>query len=299
MKKFCLLLFVLLFSGFALSQNECPSGTYAPTWGIVTGTDGLAHQTVCYQYTSGGSVTMILPKGGPTVNDGSLPSLANFDISFANALQSVPANVRSFISGSGSGGAAYPFLEAGNLLLFSRQAGATRDIIFYTGNPPVIRGMFDRAGPFKLPNSATVSWTAGTIESAQTAISNFSIPCTTSQKSESAADANVLTCTPPSVAGTYSLILNISVSAANTATLGWTATWKDSNGTSQAPTNLPICISSAGTCAATTGATSSTITASGDYSIDIDNSATNIVVKLTFSGTSFTAKVTAVIQRLI
>lgn len=121
----------------------------------------------------------------------------------------------------------------------------------------------------------------------------------TFQRSETAADTNVLTFTPPATIGTYRLHLNISISAANAATLGWTATWKDANGTSQAPTNLPICISSAGTCGATTGALSSTVTASGDYYVDTDATGTNIVIKLTFSGTSFTAKITATVERLI
>jgi hypothetical protein len=125
------------------------------------------------------------------------------------------------------------------------------------------------------------------------------VNCNTSQKSESAADVNVLTCTPPAVAGSYRVHLNLSLSAATAATLGWTATWTDSNGTSQAPTNLPICISSAGTCAATTGALSSTVTASGDYYIDVNNAGTAIVIKLTFSGTSFTAKVSATVEKLI
>jgi hypothetical protein len=125
------------------------------------------------------------------------------------------------------------------------------------------------------------------------------VACNTSQKSESAADANLLTCAMPFVAGTYRLHVNLSLSAASAATLGWTATWTDSNGTSQAPTNLPICISSAGTCAATTGALSSTVTASGDYYVDTNAAATSIVLKLTFSGTSFTAKVSATVEKVI
>jgi hypothetical protein len=121
----------------------------------------------------------------------------------------------------------------------------------------------------------------------------------TSQKSETGADTNVLTLTPPSTVGTYRLSFSISLSAASSATLGWTATWTDANGTAQAPTNLPICISSAGTCGATTGALSTTVTASGNYLVDINNSGTNIVIKLTFSGTSFAGKATATIERLI
>lgn len=121
----------------------------------------------------------------------------------------------------------------------------------------------------------------------------------TSQKTESAADANVLTYTPPAAAGTYRLLLTGSISAASAATLGWTATWTDSNGNAAAPTNLPVCLASTGVCGATTGALSAVDRFSGSFPIDINNSATNIVIKLTFSGTSFTAKVSATVEELI
>ncbi len=120
----------------------------------------------------------------------------------------------------------------------------------------------------------------------------------TSQKSESAADTNVLTFTPPASAGTYRINFTMAVSAQNTATLGWTATWKDSNGQAQAPTNLSLFTSG-------TAAPALTVTAAtngvyyGQAIVDVDNSATNIVVKLTFTGTSFAAKASATIERLI
>jgi hypothetical protein len=120
----------------------------------------------------------------------------------------------------------------------------------------------------------------------------------TSQKSETAADTNVLTFTPPASAGSYRLRFVMSVSAANAATLGWTATWKDSNGNAQAPTNLALFQTGVAAPALTF-----TTSAAGNYhgyaDIDIDNSATNIVTKLTFAGTSFAAKVSATIERLI
>lgn len=120
----------------------------------------------------------------------------------------------------------------------------------------------------------------------------------TLQKSESGADTNVLTYTPPAVAGSYRLRFTMVPSATNTATLGWTATWKDANGTSQSPTNLILFA---------TGSSSSALTVTGvtnqpyysEINIDVDNSATNIVIKLTFTGTSFTAKVTASIERIV
>ena len=57
----------------------------------------------------------------------------------------------------------------------------------------------------------------------------------TKQKSETGADANVLTYTPPAVAGVYRLHFVADMSADNLAVLGWTATWKDSNGNAQSP----------------------------------------------------------------
>src|SRR6185437_146525 len=60
----------------------------------------------------------------------------------------------------------------------------------------------------------------------------------TLQKSETGADTNVLTYTPPSVAGRYRVTVSISVSAATAATLGWTLAWTDSNSHAQTPANL-------------------------------------------------------------
>lgn len=119
----------------------------------------------------------------------------------------------------------------------------------------------------------------------------------TSQKAETGADTNVLTYTPPSVAGTYRIVMNACVSAANTATLGWTATWKDSNAQAQAPTNLDIKSGASGTMASTLTATANNCYV-GMHTIDIDASGTNIVVKTTFSGTSIAYKASATIEQL-
>lgn len=118
----------------------------------------------------------------------------------------------------------------------------------------------------------------------------------TKQRTESAADANVLTVTPIAATGTYRLTFTLDISAANTATLGWTATWKDSNGTAQAPTNLNL--TKNGATSALTYAATAGDTYSGTANISIDNSATNIVIQLTFAGTSFTGKASATIERL-
>jgi hypothetical protein len=120
----------------------------------------------------------------------------------------------------------------------------------------------------------------------------------TSQRSESAADANVLTFTPPAAVGAYRIAFVMDVSAANTATLGWTATWKNSNGAAIAPTNLALTKFGVAAPALTFSAAAND-SYYGECDITVDNSATAIVVKLTFAGTSFTAKVSAWIERVI
>jgi hypothetical protein len=107
----------------------------------------------------------------------------------------------------------------------------------------------------------------------------------TSQKSETGADTNVLTVTPAAAAGSYRLRIVISISAANAAVIGWTATWTDSNGNAQTPTNLALF--QVGTAAP---ALTFTTSVAGNYhaecDVDINNAGTNIVIKTTFSGTS-------------
>lgn len=116
----------------------------------------------------------------------------------------------------------------------------------------------------------------------------------TPQRAETGADTNLLTFTPPAVQGDYWACVQMAVSAANTATLGWTITYKDSNGTAQAPTNLALSqigvAAPALTFAAVAGANGNY---SGCWNFSIDNSATAIVVKTTFSGTSIAYKATA------
>lgn len=119
----------------------------------------------------------------------------------------------------------------------------------------------------------------------------------TSQKAESAADTNVLTVTPAASAATYRCSFVIDVSAATAATLGWTMTWKDSNGNAQAPANLAL-FSSGVAAPVLTLLVAAGGTYYGDTIINVDNSATSIVVKLTFTGTSFTAKATAILERI-
>jgi hypothetical protein len=125
-----------------------------------------------------------------------------------------------------------------------------------------------------------------------------SILAATSQKSESAADPSVLSFTPPAVAGTYRVRFVLSVSAAAAAVLGWTITYTDSNGAAQTPTNVNLAnVGAAG--GALTYTTSSPGNYNGALDIDIDNSATSIVVKFTLTGGTITAKASATIERVI
>jgi hypothetical protein len=120
----------------------------------------------------------------------------------------------------------------------------------------------------------------------------------TSQKAEAAADASVLTFTPPAIVGSYRLRFVLSISAAASAVVGWTATWTDSNGSARAPANLSLFLE--GTAApALTFTTSSVGNYYGDATIDINNSATAIVIKFTLASGTITAKASATIERLI
>src|SRR5882762_7620813 len=69
-----------------------------------------------------------------------------------------------------------------------------------------------------------------TTQSGAAAVPLEVINAATSQRAESGADANLLTFTPPTQTGSYRICFALDISAANTATLGWTATWTDSNG---------------------------------------------------------------------
>lgn len=117
----------------------------------------------------------------------------------------------------------------------------------------------------------------------------------TAVKAETGADANVFTYTPPAVAGVYRASFAFDVSAATAATIGFTLSYKDSTGT--AISALVYEFASTGSPGSTlvfTGAGNST----GSYVFNIDASATNIVAGLSFTGTSFTGKVTAVLEQL-
>jgi hypothetical protein len=125
------------------------------------------------------------------------------------------------------------------------------------------------------------------------------VPCTTSQKTETAADTNVLTCAIPTQAGSYRIRFMLNTSATNAATLGWTATWTDAFGNAHTPTNLAMLLEGTSTLVLTNTSTAGAQTFWGYADVDVNNAGTSIVVKLTFSGTSFTAKVSATVERII
>lgn len=175
--------------------------------------------------------------------------------------------------------------SSGNLSLFSAN-GSNLFAFGPTGNFSIFSGNLGLVG--KIGSYENVS-TAG--------IGISTVYQTTFQKSENAADANVLTYTPPSVAGSYKLFIVMSVSAATAGILGWTATWHDANGGARAPTNLPIMQASTGLSAATFTLAAADVL-SGVFPIDIDNSANNIVIKLTLASGSFTALVSAWIEQV-
>lgn len=151
---------------------------------------------------------------------------------------------------------------------------------------------------FKDSGNATFSGIIDSYNGLATAGNGLSaISGATKQKSESAADTNVLTFTPPASAGQYRINFSMSVSASASGVLGWTATWKDSNGTAQAPTNLSLLKNGTAAPALTFTAVAND-TYSGSVVLDVDNSATNIVVKMTLASGTVTAKASASIERI-
>jgi hypothetical protein len=91
----------------------------------------------------------------------------------------------------------------------------------------------------------------------------------------------------------------MTTSAANAATVGWTATYTDSNGNAATPTNLALFQVGVAAPALTFTTSSPGGSYYGYADIDVNNAGTSIVVKLTFSGTSFTAKVSATVERIV
>jgi len=120
-------------------------------------------------------------------------------------------------------------------------------------------------------------------------------------QSVTGANAAFLTYPPPSgtgMSGTYRIGITMACSAATAATVGWTATWKDLNGGNRSPTNLAMFQLGVAAPFLTVVLAANTNYA-GETIISIDSSGTNIVIAITFTGTSFTALVSAYVEQLV
>ncbi len=109
----------------------------------------------------------------------------------------------------------------------------------------------------------------------------YSAPAISATKT---ANFTVATYTPPATAGTYRASGVITTtSSTNTGTVQFTLDYKDSQGTTHTADVIPV-IDATGTVGATGTGASKEFQALG-YSFTIDNSATNIVLKVVVTGT--------------
>ncbi len=83
-------------------------------------------------------------------------SLVNGSSAF---LSTDPVVVRIFRTGNG--GVAYPFLEAGHLVLQSRDVGAVRDVIIANGNPGAVQAVFKGTGNLLIGGTTDITGTGG------------------------------------------------------------------------------------------------------------------------------------------
>jgi hypothetical protein len=241
------------------------SGQY---WnGSASAEDTWTLQNICQNGTNVGS-RFAIGHTGSTGGSGTSPA-----IQYGNFLFETGAT-RSYANSN------YASIVANSIVLFG--SGSHIGITNQGGAEPIV---FDGNKLTKYNNEATAALGVEYLRGA------------TTQKAETGADATLLSVTPAAAAGTYRLTIALNVSAASSATLGWTATWTDSNGTAQAPTNLAL--SKSGTAAAAL-----TFTAAandnyyGEWLIDINNAGTAIVIKTTFAGTSIAYKASAYIERV-
>ena len=314
---------------YPISAITVPAPTLS-TLGGVFANAGTAHEWVSAINTDG-TVTLTQPAFSDisgTLSNAQLPSPIIFTSITASGLITAQANLQLGVSGSLSGLITFEGSTSGaatitgpatagtitNPFAFSNSINLPSGTVYSINADTAISRV--SAGVLAVGTGAAAN-AGGTINATTLSllgkISTYGgiatagkgtapIYAVTSQKAETGADAALLTFTPPATAGSYRVRFVLSLSAANTATLGWTVTWKDSNGNAQTPTNLPLTQSNkSGTAAipALTFTTSAAANYSGDIDIDIDNSATNIVVQLTFSGTSFAGKASATIEALI
>lgn len=139
----------------------------------------------------------------------------------------------------------------------------------------------------------------GTVASLATAgVGNTTIRVSTLQKAETqAADASVATLTPPPTAGLYRVCYYADVSAATSATIGFTLTYRDSNANNVTAQALPL--TQGGTAApALTFTTSAISNYGGCLQISINNAQAAITLAWVGGGTSAAAKVSGTIEWL-
>lgn len=172
----------------------------------------------------------------------------------------------------------------------------------YTGGSLTAAGVLTGNSNNQLQGSSSMTMTGGLF----TKINNENLAGVgtafvrgqTQQKAETiAADGNVLTTTTPATVGEYRVSFVYSCSAMNTATIGWTATWTDSGGNAQAPTNLSL-FQTGVAAPALTFTSSAAADYYGSILVDTNAAGTSIVVKTTSSGTSATCKASAFVERI-
>jgi hypothetical protein len=231
---------------------------------------------------SGGVQTAVTVGNGTTNTNGNLVFAPATSATFFVAL-----SINPVINQTGSASGGYTALQVN--VVETSVLGATPKLLL-----DLQAGASGGVSKFSIDNTGKVVQANG---EATAGVGSPYIRGTTAQRAEVGADANVLTVAPAAAVGTYRITVVISVSAATAATIGWTATWTDSNGNAQAPTNLALVQSGAGPSALTF-----TTSAAGNYYgsaiVDVNNAGTNIVVKTTFAGTSVAYKVTATIERI-
>lgn len=112
-----------------------------------------------------------------------------------------------------------------------------------------------------------------------------------------AADASVLSFTPPLAKGMYEVMIVCNVSSATAGIIGFQISYKDSNG--KTVTNQPISLTQGGTAApALTFTTSAISQYFADVVIEVDNSQTAIIINWVGGGTTV-ALVSISLQRML
>lgn len=86
-----LLAIVLLSYTTALAQNECPAGTYVPSWGKFTDSSGITHQSVCFHFD--GTMSLPLLRNVTVVGTITTPSISTQSLSITTTTNTLPATI--------------------------------------------------------------------------------------------------------------------------------------------------------------------------------------------------------------